>query len=189
MSTAKTLNSVAGMSHILRLLVKRAARPTMGLLFLAIFLAAVVVTQGGTPLAMIEAHAASASGQAWANSSLPGSQVIQHVVIIFQENRSPDNLFQDPALIKEGADIQSYGINSKHQKIILGPRPLDDYYDMGHGYAQFVAMYDGGKMDGADKIAQHCDPGHGHCKKAPPDFQFKYVQPILPPSYMATNCA
>src|SRR5277367_2620498 len=34
---------------------------------------------------------------------------IQHVVIIFQENRTPDNLFQDPMLIQRGADIQSYG--------------------------------------------------------------------------------
>ena len=29
----------------------------------------------------------------------PQSQKIQHVVIIFQENRTPDNLFQDPTLI------------------------------------------------------------------------------------------
>lgn len=30
---------------------------------------------------------------------------IEHVVVIFQENRTPDNLFQDPTLIAKGADI------------------------------------------------------------------------------------
>ncbi|MGA8492692.1 MAG: hypothetical protein WB711_19880, partial [Terriglobales bacterium] len=42
----------------------------------------------------------------------PPSQKIQHVVVIFQENRSTDNLFQDPVLVQRGADIQNYGINS-----------------------------------------------------------------------------
>ena len=31
----------------------------------------------------------------------PPASKIQHVVIIFQENRTPDNLFQDPVLIKK----------------------------------------------------------------------------------------
>ena len=30
---------------------------------------------------------------------------IQHVIIIVQENRTPDNLFQDPSLTGNGADI------------------------------------------------------------------------------------
>jgi hypothetical protein len=33
-------------------------------------------------------------------------------VIVFQENRTPDNLFQDPVLIARGADIASSGLNS-----------------------------------------------------------------------------
>ena len=37
---------------------------------------------------------------------------IQHVVVIFQENRTPDDLFQDPVLISHGADIVQSGINS-----------------------------------------------------------------------------
>src|SRR5579864_1651512 len=46
-------------------------------------------------------------------------QQIQHVVVIFQENRSPDNLFQDPVLVSRGADIASSGVNSKGQTIQL----------------------------------------------------------------------
>jgi phospholipase C len=34
--------------------------------------------------------------------SLTMTAVIQHIVIIFQENRTPDNLFQDPVLIARG---------------------------------------------------------------------------------------
>jgi phospholipase C len=37
-------------------------------------------------------------------------------------------------------------------------------------------MYDKGKMDGANRIQQFCDPGY-KCGKAPPNFQFAYVQP------------
>src|ERR1700687_4327266 len=38
---------------------------------------------------------------------------IKHVVVIFQENRTPDNLFQDPVLISKGADIAQSGKDSK----------------------------------------------------------------------------
>src|ERR1700720_3901734 len=38
---------------------------------------------------------------------------IKHVVVIFQENRSPDNLFQaDAKLIADKANIQNYGISA-----------------------------------------------------------------------------
>src|SRR5947209_15224173 len=48
-------------------------------------------------------------------------QRIKHVVVIFQENRTPDNLFQDPVLISRGADIASSGVNSLGQTIPLMP--------------------------------------------------------------------
>jgi phospholipase C len=99
-----------------------------------------------------------------------GMQQIQHVVVIFQENRTPDNLFHG----LPNADIANSGKNSKGQIIPLTPVRLADYYDMGHSHFDFLVMYDGGLMDGADKIKQFCDPGH-KCKKAPPNFQFKYV--------------
>jgi len=159
------------------LLARRAVRARGGLLFLALGLCAFVSTQHVRLSAIPEARAAAAEGQFGTNAALPGSQVIQHVVVIFQENRTPDNLFQDPVLIQRGADIQNYGVNSKHQIIPLTAVPLADYYDMGHGHSDFLHMYNGGSMDGADKIKQFCDPGQRrHCKKAPPHFQFKYVQ-------------
>jgi len=105
----------------------------------------------------------------------PPTQKIQHVVVIFQENRTPDNLFQDPKLIAEGADIQSYGFNSQGTKIPLSPLDLKTTYDLSHSHSSFLAMYDGGKMDGADKIPVICDS----CGPPPPPLnpQFQYVKP------------
>lgn len=104
------------------------------------------------------------------------TQKIQHVVIIFQENRTPDNLFQDPKLIAKGADISSTGLTSQGQKIPLTPTSLVTDYDLSHAHQAFVSMYDGGKMDGADQIQITCS------KKNEPDCPsptawFHYVNP------------
>ena len=80
----------------------------------------------------------------------PGT--IKHVVIIFQENRTPDNLFQDPVLIANHADIASSGMNSLGQTVQLTQGSLATDYDLSHSHSAFVSMYDGGKMDGADLI-------------------------------------
>src|SRR5271168_4349899 len=69
----------------------------------------------------------SLNGCGGANGSshiTPPPAQIQHVVIIFQENRTPDNLFQDPSLIARGADIASSGTNSKGDTIQLTPIDL-----------------------------------------------------------------
>ena len=117
----------------------------------------------------------------------PPSSKIQHVVIIFQENRTPDNLFQDPVLIKNGADIQNYGINSLHQTIPLSPIDLGTVgsspqnYDLSHAHSAFEQMCDLNSssgvcaMDGADKIAIACQKGAVGCP--PPNPQFMYVNP------------
>src|SRR6516165_3810548 len=97
----------------------------------------------------------------------PFGQKIQHVIVIFQENRTPDNLFHG----LPNADIASTGVNSLGQTIPLAPTPLATTYDLRHTHAAFQAMYDGGKMDGADKIPVTCGT---HCPSNP---QFQYVNP------------
>jgi phospholipase C len=106
-------------------------------------------------------------------SSPPGK--IQHIVIIFQENRTPDNLFHDPVLINAGADITSSGVNSLGQTVKLTATSLGIDYDLSHAHSAFVAMYDGGKMDGADKIRISCSKGASNCP--PSNAQFMYVSP------------
>ena len=97
---------------------------------------------------------------------------IEHVVIVFQENRTPDNLFHDPVLIAAGADIANSGINSMGQTIPLGSESLGVGYDLGHSHADFVAQYDGGKMDGSDKVSFACT-----IPPCPANPQFYYVNP------------
>jgi phospholipase C len=96
---------------------------------------------------------------------------VQNVVVIFQENRTPDNLFQG----LPGADIASTGLNSKGQQITLQPEPLANNYDLNHSHAAFVAMYDHGNMDGADKVKVTCHKGANGCPPANPEFI--YVNP------------
>lgn len=118
-----------------------------------------------------------ACGSGSSNRGLPpvASQKIRHVVVIFQENRSPDNLFHDPVLMARGADIASSGMNSSGQTIPLTPIPLAIDYDPLHGHDPFLSMYDGGKIDGADKIGIICAQGAMNCP--PPNPQFAYVDP------------
>ena len=117
----------------------------------------------------------------------PNSSKIQHVVIIFQENRTPDNLFQDPVLIKRGADIVNKGVNSLGQTIPLTPLNLGtngtnpDTYDIDHSHKAFLAMCDlnatSGKcaMDGADLLRVICPKGTVGCP--PVNAPFTYVDP------------
>ena len=99
---------------------------------------------------------------------------IRHVVVIVQENRTPDNLFHDPVLIARGADIAGSGVNSHGQTIRLTPSPLTSQYDLDHSHAAFLEMYDNGNMDGADKVKLYCKAGVTGCP--PPNPQFMYVQ-------------
>jgi len=84
-----------------------------------------------------------------------GASKIKHVVIIFQENRSDDNLFHG----FRGADIANSGLNSQGQMVPLIPVSLDNKrtpYDIGHGHDAFVREYNHGRMDGFDRVGTVC---------------------------------
>ncbi len=72
---------------------------------------------------------------------------IQHIVIIVQENRTPDNLFQG----LPNANISKTGLDSEGETVTLKPVSLAASFDLGHNRASFVTDYDDGKMDGFDK--------------------------------------
>ena len=112
---------------------------------------------------------------------------INHVVIIFQENRTPDNLFHDPVLINRGADIASTGLNSQNQTITLAPTPLVTQYDLGHSHHAFLSSWNNGLMNGADQVNVTCQDGTNNC--APPNPQYMYVQAsdVQPYFTMAEN--
>jgi phospholipase C len=140
--------------------------PVLLLLILSLIIAAGTLLTNGCG-----GGSASSSG-----SSAPPQ--IQHIVVIFQENRTPDNLFHDPVLINRGADIASSGLNSKGQTISLKPIVLGSTYFLSNSHQDFVNMCDLDqktnqcRMDGADKIpVSSCTPS------CPPNPQFMYVNP------------
>src|ERR1700729_1551164 len=81
------------------------------------------------------------------------SSKITHVVIIFQENRTTDDLFNG----FPGADTARSGMNSKGQVVPLQPISLSAPYDMGPKHADFKLEYDNGKLDGFDKDSSNCE--------------------------------
>ncbi|HZR31813.1 MAG TPA: alkaline phosphatase family protein [Terriglobales bacterium] len=108
----------------------------------------------------------------------------KHVVVIVQENRTPDNLFQglckppfgprnncrtNPAepskydiLTANWVDKHSLNGTTQPTRVSLGTN-----YDLSHTHGAFLSMYDNGRMDGAGDIP--C------IRKCPPKPQFKFV--------------
>jgi phospholipase C len=69
---------------------------------------------------------------------------ISHIVIIVQENRSPDDLFAG----LKGADTQSYGLDSGGKRIELAPIALTAPYDLDHEHRAYALESDNGAMNG-----------------------------------------
>jgi phospholipase C len=148
------------------------ARPAL-LCFAGLFLVSLALLFG-----------ANSCGGGASRHSIPAGK-IQHIVIIFQENRTPDNLFQDPVLIKAGADIASTATNSSGQTVQLAQTPFGVDYDLDHSHKGFVTMYDGGKMDGADKNPITCAGTNPPCPPANPVYLYVNPSEVQPYFQMA----
>src|SRR5690349_4124316 len=68
---------------------------------------------------------------------------IQHIVVVMQENRTFDGVFQG----YPGANTQNFGIDSHGTHWTLQPISLAYSVDINHLRIQFLANYDGGRMD------------------------------------------
>jgi phospholipase C len=95
----------------------------------------------------------------------------KHIILIMQENRTPDNLFGSNPNFEPGVDIANVGINSKGEKIPLTPESIVNCYDLDHRNTAFVLQYNKGKMDGSDKVNINPRPD---CV-VPPHPTFKFV--------------
>jgi phospholipase C len=103
---------------------------------------------------------------------------IKHVVIIIQENRSFDNLFQG----YPGADTQSFGYTSTGRKVKLVPIGLATNWDVLHTAGAYMDACDGqGSIPGTDCKMDGFDKEHVSCggKSQPPcpdpNPQYSYV--------------
>jgi phospholipase C len=112
----------------------------------------------------------------------------KHIVVVVQENRTPDNLFQGLCAAPYGGcavpptatalyDIQTSNWSTKNGTIQPLPVPLANSYDLVHSHNAFIVMCDiviGNppvcKMDGAASIP--CTPNPGTTCPANPQFMF-----------------
>ena len=121
----------------------------------------------------------------WTCASQAKLPQVEHIVIIFQENRTPDNLFHGLKHYLPSADIADSGVNSKGQTVALTPIPLAGTYDIGHTHGDFLAMYDGGKMNGADR--ELCVPYIGTVCTANAPFHYIRYADVAPYFDIARN--
>ena len=95
-------------------------------------------------------------------SPTPPGQKIQHVVILIQENRTVDALFNG----FPGADTVKQGLGQdlndpgKQITIPLKQMPLEMNLTPKNTHQQFLTAYDGGKMDGFNTIEVEHNPGN-----------------------------
>jgi phospholipase C len=73
--------------------------------------------------------------------------LIDHVIFIVQENRTPDFLFQG----LRGADISDTALDWQGRRVHLHQVSLAGNYDPPHGHPNFLTDYNGGKMNGFNK--------------------------------------
>jgi phospholipase C len=102
----------------------------------------------------------------------------QHVIVIVQENRSFDNLFQG----FPGADTQSFGYNTLGVQVPLTQLPLGTQYDPSHSHTAFSTEFRGGAMNGFNKE---------QCNGCPKNIAYTFVNPtdIAPYTQLATQYA
>jgi hypothetical protein len=88
---------------------------------------------------------------------------VQHVIVVIQENRTPDNLFGSDAFATQrqlpGADLATSGKCEKDPYVLpLQPIALRDNCDPDHGHENgWAPTYRAGNMDGACTITtQSC---------------------------------
>ncbi|MBV9717981.1 MAG: hypothetical protein JOZ77_01570 [Candidatus Eremiobacteraeota bacterium] len=101
-------------------------------------------------------------------SHVQGSSPIRHVVIIVQENRTFDNLFNG----FPGADTVSTGKNSSGKTVVLAEVPMASRYDLGHKHRSWVEDYHRGAMDGFNTEPVKC---YGKRSGCPPPGSAAYA--------------
>jgi phospholipase C len=122
----------------------------------AVVMPAGCVPQTGSGFASL----APTAGPLTAGPLAAKSHKVDHVVIIVQENRSVDNLFNG----LPGADTVTYGLRRNGNKVALRPEPLIAPYDISHRHDAFEAEYDNGKMDGFERARSNCR-AHQKCPR------------------------
>ena len=93
----------------------------------------------------------------------PPTQTIQHIIVVFQENRTPDDIFGSNPSFEPGVDITKPDdpkITCHGERLNLTPLPLEQScVDPGHGHSSFVVMCDLDPRTQVCKMDGACDEG------------------------------
>src|ERR1700722_7400180 len=127
------------------------------------FLAGAVLLTSGCSLPTDRGLAGAAGPGAAQRAAAPlTASPITHIVVIIQENRTVDNLFNG----LPGADTVTSGKNKSGQTIALQPTPLTAPYDMGHRHGSWLLDYARGNMNGFSTESENCYARPpNHCPK------------------------
>jgi phospholipase C len=99
-------------------------------------------------------------------STARAAPTFRHIIVVVQENRTPDNMFGSNPTFEPGVDIATNGVSSTGQTIPLTAVALNSCYDMSHDHAAFEASLQGADLDPVT-APKGCT--------VPSDPQFKYV--------------
>jgi phospholipase C len=117
------------------------------------FLAGAVLLTSGCSLPTDRGSANVAVPGAAGRSARPATgSPISHIVVIIQENRTVDNLFNG----FPGADTVTSGQNIYGQTVPLKPASLTAPYDMGHRHGSWLLDYNQGNMNGFSTESLNC---------------------------------
>lgn len=123
-----------------------------------------------------------------AGTPVPGSP-IQHVIVVIQENRTFDNLFNGFSYgFATPANSQSFGYDHNGNKITLAAHGLEWQFDPSHSHDSLVTEYNNGGMNGFDLDTCDFNPlagSSGDCSGflfgPPANFTYSYVPgPVNP---------
>ena len=123
----------------------------------------------------------------------------RHIIVVVQENRTPDDLFQGLCIPPYGNpracgtlsgqfDIQSYGYDIFGHKVPLAGVPLGNFYDPAHDHPSFERLCNPNKTTHYPCNRNTALPTSG----CPASCSFQYVDPTVTPTiypylYMAQN--
>jgi phospholipase C len=99
---------------------------------------------------------------------------IQHVIVLIQENRTMDNMFNG----FPGADTVLTGRDEKGRKVHLQAEGLEWPFDPDHAHASLVKEYNHGAMNGFARETCDFNPYASSCSGAsgpPENFAYSYV--------------
>ena len=134
-------------------------------------------------------YSTTESGELSVGTTLAHARTIQHVIIMIQENRTPDNLFgsdlyNHPRLLPK-AHLVASGACGSTQQIRLRGIHLNDFCDAGHGHTKgWEQMWNAGKMDGACNIHIYSE----NCTKITnPNYSYVDYTDVVPYFNVAEN--